>query len=326
MSYTLIKSNLSDLAACQADSNQNLDWSSVFVLPAWLQVWWESFGAGHELFIRRVKENNKVIGIAPLMIKDRTAYFIGSIDVCDYQDFVVVPGKESLFFKAILDDLKNSGIETLDLKHVRPDSTVMKNLPLVAEVMGLSMTSEQQDVSYEMDLPADFENYLESLTTKQRHEVRRKLRRLMEEGNIVYRFEENGAGLTRALDTFFRMFVESRQDKAAFLTEQMKSYFRLLVDTMAGIGLLRLGVLELDKKPVAEILCFDYNDCIYLYNSGYDPQYVSLSAGLLSKVLAIKDSIEKGKKKFDFLKGAEPYKGHLGGKEVPLFRCRIGIK
>jgi CelD/BcsL family acetyltransferase involved in cellulose biosynthesis len=122
------------------------------------------------------------------------------------------------------------------------------------------------------------------------------------------------------------MFVESRQDKAVFLTEQMKSFFRLLADTMGGVGLLRLGVLELDTQPVAQIMCFDYNDCIYLYNSGYDPDYVSLSAGLLSKVLAIKDSIEKGKSRFDFLKGAEVYKYHLGGREVPLYRCQITIR
>ncbi len=109
------------------------------------------------------------------------------------------------------------------------------------------------------------------------------------------------------------------------MTERMKSFFNLLADTMAKIGLLRLGVLELDNQPVAEIMCFDYNNCIYLYNSGYDPRYTSLSAGLLSKVLAIKDSIEKGKKRFDFLKGEEIYKYHLGGKEVPLYRCQIAI-
>jgi CelD/BcsL family acetyltransferase involved in cellulose biosynthesis len=72
-------------------------------------------------------------------------------------------------------------------------------------------------------------------------------------------------------------------------------------------------------------MCFEYNDCIYLYNSGYDPRYTSLSAGLLSKVLAIKDSIERGVKRFDFLKGAETYKYHLGGKEVPLYRCQIAV-
>ena len=67
-------------------------------------------------------------------------------------------------------------------------------------------------------------------------------------------------------------------------------------------------------------------NCIYLYNSGYDPDYVGLSAGLLSKALAIKDSIEKVRKKFDFLKGSEEYKYHLGGKEVPLYRCLVTLK
>ena len=109
------------------------------------------------------------------------------------------------------------------------------------------------------------------------------------------------------------------------MTDKMRSFFDLLAGAMAGAGLLKLGMLELDGRPLAEIMCFDYQDCIYLYNSGYDPGYVSLSAGLLSKVLAIKDSIEKGRKKFDFLKGAEIYKSHLGGKEVPLYRCTITI-
>ncbi|OGN99563.1 MAG: hypothetical protein A2Y90_06285 [Chloroflexi bacterium RBG_13_52_12] len=290
-----------------------------------MQVWRQVFGAGYEMFIRTVREGDKIIGVAPLMIKDNNAYFIGNTDVCDYQDFVVAPGREKDFFNILLDDLKKNDIKTLDLKHVRPDSTVMTSLAVVAEVRGCKTVKTQEAVSYEMDLPSTFNEYLESLTTKQRHEVRRKLRRLTEEGNIEYRFIDKGPALDATMDTFFRMFVESRQDKAAFLTERMKDYFRLLVDTMSGIGLLKLGVLELDKKPVAEILCFDYNDCIYLYNSGYDPQYVSLSAGLLSKVLAIKDSIEKGKKKFDFLKGAEPYKSHLGGKEVPLYRSQVTL-
>jgi CelD/BcsL family acetyltransferase involved in cellulose biosynthesis len=127
------------------------------------------------------------------------------------------------------------------------------------------------------------------------------------------------------MDTFFKMFVESRQDKANFMTEKMRSFFNRLANVMVKAGLLKLGVLELDGRPLAEIMCFDYRDGIYLYNSGYDPGYVSLSAGLLSKVLAIKDSIEIGRKKFDFLKGAEIYKSHLGGREVPLFRCQITI-
>jgi CelD/BcsL family acetyltransferase involved in cellulose biosynthesis len=325
MSYNVIEDNLDGLKSYRADSQQKLNWPSVFVLPEWMQVWWQVFGAGAEMRVLTVREGDKVIGVAPLMVKDETAFLIGDTDVCDYLDFVVTPGLEAEFFDVILDDLKRSGIRQLDLKHVRPDSTVLNSLAALAESRGYQVVSARENVSLEMDLPSSFDEYLIALNTKQRHEVRRKLRRLSEEGTIEYRFVNEGAAVPATMDTFFKMFVESRQDKANFMTEKMESFFRLLADTMTQIGLLRLGVLELDGKPLAEIMCFDYNGCIYLYNSGYDPRYTALSAGLLSKVLAIKDSIEKGKSRFDFLKGAETYKYHLGGREVPLYRCQITI-
>ena len=110
------------------------------------------------------------------------------------------------------------------------------------------------------------------------------------------------------------------------MTTQMESFFRSLAETMAEAGLLRLGILELNALPVAMTMGFDYNDTMYLYNSGYDPDYSYLSVGLLSKVLGIKESIQRGTRKFDFLKGGEPYKYHLGGREIPLHNCQITIK
>ncbi len=94
---------------------------------------------------------------------------------------------------------------------------------------------------------------------------------------------------------------------------------------MAAEGLLRIGLLNLDSRPVAAILYFDYRDIVYLYNSGYDPEYRHLNVGLISKVMCIKESIQRGKKRFDFLKGAEAYKYRLGGKEIPLYRSRIAL-
>jgi CelD/BcsL family acetyltransferase involved in cellulose biosynthesis len=325
MDYLVVKDDLDGLKSHRADSQQKLNWSSVFVLPEWMQVWWRVFGEEAEMRIRTVREGDKVIGIAPLMVKNDTAFFIGTTDVCDYLDFIVTPGHEKDFFEILIDDIKKSDIKQLELKHVRSDSTLLLHLAPLAQRRGLVVETVKENVSFEMDLPVSFEEYLEKLSTKQRHEVRRKLRRLNEEGTIEFSFISDGAEVNATMDTFFKMFVESRQDKADFMTEKMASFFRLLADTMVRAGLLKLGVLELDGKPLAEIMCFDYHGCIYLYNSGYDPGYVSLSAGLLSKVLAIRESIARGSKKFDFLKGEETYKHHLGGKEVPLYRCQISI-
>jgi CelD/BcsL family acetyltransferase involved in cellulose biosynthesis len=65
---------------------------------------------------------------------------------------------------------------------------------------------------------------------------------------------------------------------------------------------------------------------MYLYNSAYDPKYDYLSVGLLSKILCIKESIESGRKTWDFLKGGERYKYDTGGNEIPISNCRIILK
>jgi CelD/BcsL family acetyltransferase involved in cellulose biosynthesis len=325
MSYIIIEDNLTNLKRYLEDSRQNLAWSSVFVLPDWMEVWWQVFGSEADLLIRTVQAGEKVIGIAPLMVKNSIAYLIGDPDVCDYHDFIITPGLEWEFYNLILDDLRKRGIRHLDLKHLRPESTVLTHLQAVAESRRYPVVSARDALSLEIELPSLWDEYLLTLSSKQRHEVRRKLRRLFEEGKVEYCFFNLGSALSETMDIFLKMFVESRQDKAAFLTKKMKSFFVLLAETLGRKNLLKLGTLILNDQPLAEIMCFDYNRCIYLYNSGYDPNFTSISAGLVCKVLAIKAGIEQGYKRFDFLKGAEPYKYHLGGKEVPLYRCQITL-
>lgn len=326
MSYTITQESFDSIASYWTDSAHRLRWDSIFVLPPWLQVWWHEFGSGAELYLGAVKQGATIIGIAPLLVREGRASIIGSADVCDYLDFVVADGMERNFFSALLDDLGQRGIKHLDLRPLRPDSTVLTNLAGIARNRKYDVLCNSMDVSLELDLPATWDEYLGILTPKQRHEVRRKLRRLWEVGDVNYRIIEDRAAVNDAMNTFIELFTRSRKDKATFMTARMESFFRSLADTMARAGLLRLGILELDTLPVAMVTCFDYNDCVYLYNSGYDRQYRSLSVGLLSKVLCIKDSIQRGRKRFDFLKGAEAYKYHLGGREIPLYSCRITIR
>ena len=326
MDYTVTQESFASLASYRADSGLNLRWDSVFVLPDWLRVWWQSFSSGAELYLCAVRQGEEIIGIAPLQIRDKTASIVGSVDVCDYLDFVVVPGRGREFFTVLLDDLRQKGIRNLDLKPLRPDSTVLTELAAVARDREYEVLSSPEEVSLELALPSTWEEYLAMLTGKQRHEVRRKLRRLQKAGNINYHFVEDSAAVHGVMDTFLKLFSQSRGEKAAFMTAPMESFFRSLADTMAEARLLRFSILELEALPVAMNMCFDYNDSVYLYNSGYNPGYNSLSVGLLSKVLLIKDSIHRGRKRFDFLRGREAYKYHLGGRAVPLYSCQIIIK
>jgi len=326
MSYSVSEDSLDKLNSYRADSTNTLDWPSVFILPAWMKVWWQIFGSGNELYVRTVRQGENIAGIAPLMVKEETALLIGDTDVCDYLDFIVTPDMEDGFFNTLLDDLKANGICELDLKLVRPDSAALTSLATIAADRRYKVVTTQEDISLEVELPADWDTYLESLSSKQRHEVRRKLRRLSEAGNVGHRCLEAGQELEEYLALFLKLFPMSREDKASFMTPQIELFFKNLAKAMAEIGLLRFGIIELNNQPAAMTLGFDYKNAHFLYNSAYDPRFNYLSVGLLCKVLCLKESIEKGKKKWDFLKGAETYKYQLGGQEVPLYRCRITIK
>jgi CelD/BcsL family acetyltransferase involved in cellulose biosynthesis len=324
MSYTYDPLSFDSLESSLIDLSHKLKWDSVFVLPRWLKVWWQASGEDSKLYLFEVKQDKNIIGITPLMVKEDKAYFIGSADVCDYMDFVVAPGKELAFFTAVLDKLKKDGIKELFLESLRHDSTVITGLVDLAKGKGYKVTVTRENVSLDLDLPSTWEEYLRTLTPKQRRETGRRFRRLEEEGEINYRsVEEAEPGV---LDIFFKLMRVSREDKAAFMTARMESFFRALAETMAEAKLLRFGILEISGKPVAAVMCFDYNNKVYLYNSGYDPEYGYLSVGLLSKLLSIKDSIERGRKCYDFLKGPEEYKYRLGGREIPISSCRIVLR
>ncbi len=324
--YTITFENFDSLAAYWRKPHSHLQWDCLFVLPAWLEVWWREFSPRADLYLCAVRQGDSILGIAPLQLKEEEACFLGSADFCDCLDFVVSPGGERDFFNVLLDNLGQRGIRRLILGPLRPDSKTLRYLVGIANERRYEVSCEVEDISLELDLPSTWEEYLGILSSKQRHEVRRKLRRLQEKGEVHYRTVEGSESVRGVIDLFLKFFRESREDKEIFLTKGRESFFRSLAKAMAKESLLSIGTLELDAKPVAVIMCFDYNDTVYLYNNGYDPQYRSLSIGLISKIMCIKYSIERGRRKFDFLKGAEEYKYRLGGKEVHLQRCQILLR
>jgi CelD/BcsL family acetyltransferase involved in cellulose biosynthesis len=325
MTFTVTEETFDSLASYWLNPGYPLEWDCLFVLPGWLKVWWGVFTNGSAPYLSAVRDKDKLVGIAPLLVEGEEARFIGDPDVCDYQDFIVAPGRGQEFFETIIYHLRQQGIRSLDLHSVRADSKVLTELVAVAERLACEVFVESEDVTLELDLPASWDEFLSNLNGKQRHEVRRKLRRLHEAGEIKYRVVEDVKEVMDEMETFLALFGLSRSDKATFMTSQMANYFRSLAETMAKVNLLKLFFLDLDGNPAAAVMCFDYNSTMYLYNNGYDGRFSSLSVGLLSKVISIKESIQIGIKKYDFLKGREEYKHRLGGKPVALYRCQVKL-
>jgi CelD/BcsL family acetyltransferase involved in cellulose biosynthesis len=323
--YRITRETFGGLSSRWMQPGDALQWHCLFVLPPWLEAWWAAFGGGREPCLIGVERGEDLIGLAPFRVEGKEASFIGDSDVCDYLDFVLAPGRGPEFFPVLIKELRRLGIRQLDLGPLRADSTVMAELLPVAKQMGCEASLDREEVSYELALPATWEEYLGLLKGTERHEIRRKLRRLEEVARIEFRTVDDPKRVSRAMDTFLRLFTGSRTDKADFMTSRRAGFFRSLAEDMAEAGALKLSFLELDAKPAAAVMCFHHDSTVYLYNNGYDNRFRSLSVGSLSKVLSIREAIRQGQKRFDFLKGPEAYKRRLGGRPVPLSRCRIRL-
>ena len=303
------------LAACTTNH--------IFLTPQWQGAWWQAFGSGSQLLLLSVQRDTELMGIVPLMRQEEKISFIGSSDVCDYMDLIARRGQEVAIFSQLLDYLEPMDWNSIDLQSLLPHSLALSHFAPLAQQRGYLVEITREDVSPQLFLPSSWEKYLSQLKRKDRHELKRKLRRLDQvKSTRFYTIAEKGQ-LRQELAGFFELFKLSGGEKAGFMTDQRRDFFEAMSHSLAEEGYIRLSFLEVGGILVASALCFDYENELYLYNSGYDPAYASLSVGLLLKVFCLKEGILEGKRRFDFLRGAEPYKYDLGGQDVPIYRCVI---
>lgn len=320
---TVKRLDLAELTTLWSQHGDTLQWHNPFVSPPWLKAWWHHFSDDNESLLLLISAGTRPLGLAPLMVRNGTARFMGSTDLCDSGDFVVASGSQELFYQEILHYLEKEGINRLVLEQVRPDSEVCLSFIPTARTKGWSVSLTPQSASVQMDLPKSWENYLQGLSGKQRHEVRRKLRRVHDKGILVAQGIRKADQTASAMDTFIHLFRQSRADKKEFMTEAREAFFRSLAEELAQFGMLYLLCLTIDNVPAAAVFCVENKNTMYLYNNGFNPRFQRISVGLASKILTIRASIEAGQSVYDFLSGTERYKYQLGGVKIPLLQCII---
>lgn len=286
-----------------------------FSSPGWAACWWQALGSG-EPDLLAVRKDGLLVGIAPLHRQGNTITLIGDREVCDYLDVLALPSEEVRVAAALLEHLTRGG-QPWDFQPLLPDSFLLTYLLPALQKADIPYQREAIDVTTWLDLPGSWQEYLSLLEGKARHELRRKLRRFYRAGRMELRTEASAEGLPLFLELF-----QMSPEKARFLTPEREHFFRCLAQALSREGWLRLWFLSLDGVTVAACLGLDYGDTVYLYNSGYHPDYAELSVGLVSKALCLEQAIAQGKRRFDFLRGAEAYKEDLGGKQVPVYRLR----
>lgn len=299
----------------------------IFLTPTWHRLWWDHFGSGEAHLVTCRDEQAALTGILPLMIRDdageRVLTLTGSPDVMDYIDGAAVKDSANEILRSLwrlaLDELR---WDRLELRHVPSASPL---IPALHDVTGDDGFSVQDDeVCPVAILCSSWDGYLQMLSKKQRHEIRRKLRRAQEGVEWSWRTARSEQDLERDLPVFFRLHELSAREKARFMTPDMRTFFESMARVFLRDGVLRLSIFTREGVDIAASLSFLYRERYLLYNSGYDPGYAAHSPGIAAVAHAMQDAIEDKAVAFDFLSGDEPYKYQFGATNTHTCRVDVG--
>lgn len=299
----------------------------IFTTWEWQSNWWAAYQPGELWIITLQNEDGELVGIAPWFIDDhpkgRLVRMVGCVDVTDYLELIIREGYET----AVLEHLATVAAEhrerytALDFCNIPHDTPILPIWQDKLEANGFSVRITQQEVCPIISLPDDFGDYLANLDKKQRHEVRRKLRRAEgSEKPITWGFTDPDADLCAEIERFMALMRASNPQKAAFLEDPKHvDFFQRALPAIAERGWLKMAFLQIDGQDAAAYLSFDYHNRIMLYNSGHNPaNHPELSLGIVLLTYLIRDAIETGHEAFDFLRGDEEYKYRMGGQDFPV--------
>ncbi len=297
--------------------------ATVFQHPDWFAIWLRHFGASANPLFLSFRKGAELIGVAQLDMQSGGPRQLGDPNVSDYGGLLCLPGEEEAVATGLIEWLIEDLTGAVSFWGIADDGW-RAGLGAGAEAFGWIVDEEAEAVAPRATLAGSFEAYIAALDKRDRHELRRKLRNLQSAGIVSFSSAEGGAAVEMRMEQLFAMMRASHADKGEFLTPQMESFFRDLGARFGASGLARVSTLELDGVAVAMVLMFENATTTFLYNSGFEPAFSHLAVGLLSKAYAIEDAIRRGRETFDFLRGDEEYKAHLGGLPYEIVRMRLG--
>lgn len=301
----------------------------IFATPEWNRVWWEEFGAGRDIFVLTMRSSGDLVAIVPLyreVAEGRSILkFVGGVELTDYLGPICSLEDREPVAAAMVDWLCS--------REVRWDEFDAHNMPVPfgfadfltaqAQKKGFEFTLDQEETSAVLLLPTDWEVYLEDLDSKERHELRRKRRRMERVHPDAVVRHATPETLERDLQTFFDMHRGAEGLKGHFMRPEIATFFARLARSFMPLGWMRLSLLEVNGTALSSTFGFEMRGTYYLYNSAYDPEARQVSPGLVLVSELVKAAIEAGIERFDFLRGPERYKYQLGGEAVPLHNVRI---
>ena len=299
-----------------------------FLRHEWVRTWWDSFPSprfarsgqvGPQLHIVVVRDNDRIVGIAPLMRESAIVYGLPvrrlallANDHTPRTDFVVA-GNESEVYRAIWSSLAGEldGWDVLQLTQLPRGSRTIAAMSGLASAAQLPIGTWNSSDSPYLELAGTWERYWAGLSAKFRSNVRNRLTRLKQIGEPALEILSDRAAIADALADVWRLEASGWKDKEGTSIASdpaVQSFYTLLAERAVDRGWLRLLFLTVGGKRIAVSYSAVYDGRLFLLKTGHDREFHPCSPFKLLTYLATQEAYARGLSEIDFLGDTEPWK------------------
>jgi CelD/BcsL family acetyltransferase involved in cellulose biosynthesis len=299
---------------------------TTFTSPLWqLNGVAQAVGDG-ALRVLTVMRGDALAAVMPMELKPGGFLESSGAAMSDYLDPLTDGVDDALVWRAVVAMLKDAWdreLKAVTFQNVRSGSPARTLLPPVAREAGFVCEEKAIDNAARIALPATWEAYLESLDGHERKELRRKIRKAETQADARLEVLGRGACTAQHLATAMDLIEAADEQKGKWFRQHVRPIFARIGMSLVETGRMRLLMLMLQGKPGACLIDFPSRDGPLLYNSGFDPSQRQWSPGAVTFGMAIRESISRGARMFDLLRGREEYKYRLGAVDDALYRITL---
>ena len=319
---TQVISDYTTFVDLEAEWNDAVDRAGVtdpFLRHAWLCTWWDCFAGNRQLHIVVVRQNERIVAIAPLMRETVQMYGlpIRKIDFLHNDhtpriDFVVA-GERAEACDAIWKTLRDTRDQwdLLQLSRIPRASATRDAVQRLAEGDRCATGVWQGDVSPYLTLTGTWEEYHAGLSAKFRSNLRNRLSRLARLGSPALEILEDAPAIAAARDEALRLEASGwKQESGTSICSDpaVERFYTLLAERATREGWLRLMFLTSGGRRIATSYGARFGNRLFLFKTGYDPEFATCSPFKLLTWFAIEAAYAEGLGEVDFLGDAEPWK------------------
>jgi CelD/BcsL family acetyltransferase involved in cellulose biosynthesis len=180
-----------------------------------------------------------------------------------------------------------------------------------ADAAGYRVFAESTQVAPYVVIDRPWDEYENGLSKSLRKPLRRRQRRLEEEGRLTLDVSDGTERLDKLLEEGFRVEGSGWKDAEGTSINAhpaTRSFYTEAARWAAERGFLRLAFLRLDARTLAFNYCLESDRTHYSIKTGYDPTYARFSPGKVLQHLMLARAFSEGLAIYDFGGAVEPYK------------------